>query len=227
MISIIISTYNKTFFENLCENIKNTCDVEYEIIQIENNNRMGLCKAYNIGAAKAKFPYLMFIHEDIKIISEQWGSKLIKLLNEDKTGVIGLSGSNYYPNFPGSWWNSDLIYTNLIQYHSDGTSTKYLSKNFNENSDKEEVKGLDGVFMACSANVYNEFKFDERIEDYHCYDLIFSLKVASKYQNYVTNEILIEHFSNGKLDKKWIANILKVKKIIGNINSQKTVVNTK
>lgn len=221
MISIIVSSYQKKYYQDLKLRIKETCGIEYEIIKIENDHKYSLCKAYNIGAEKAKYPYLVFIHEDVNILTDDWGEKIVNVLNDNNIGVIGLSGSNYYPNFPGSWWNSKQVISHIIQHHCTGKSTSYLRKNFSENEHKMPVKAIDGVFMACTKKVFYEFKFDEKITGYHCYDIIFTLKVSSKYQNYITDKILIEHFSNGSLNTDWIHNIIKVKDIIGNISGQK------
>ncbi|WP_434980306.1 glycosyltransferase [Daejeonia sp. YH14] len=221
MISIIVSSYQKEYYQDLKLNIKKTCGIDYEIIKIENDSKYSLCKAYNMGAEKAKYPYLVFIHEDVNILTDNWGERIINVLNDSNIGVVGLSGSNYYPNFPGSWWNSEKVISHIIQHHNTGKSTSYLRKNFSKNECKMPVRAVDGVFMACTKKVFSEFKFDEKITGYHCYDLVFTLKVSSKYQNVITDKILIEHFSNGSLNTDWIRNIIKVKHIIGNVSGQK------
>lgn len=73
-----------------------------------------------------------------------------------------------------------------------------------------------GIMGICAAYVHNE------IEGYHGYDLIFSLEAAKNYTNYVTDQILIKHFSSGSLSKEWLASIIKVRKLIGRFEYQKT-----
>ena len=219
MISIIISSYNENFFDNISENISETCGVEYEIIKIENHQKYSLCEAYNLGASQAKFDYFLFLHEDVKFSTLHWGKILLKHLSIKNVGVIGLSGSNYYPNFPGSWWNSTKLISHIIV--SGGKERyKYIKHNFTAENNVEPVKGMDGVFLACNRDVFEKNKFDERIKGYHGYDLIFSIRISNNYQNYITGEILLEHFSNGNITKEWIDNIFRIKSIIGNLQNQ-------
>lgn len=79
---------------------------------------------------------------------------------------------------------------------------------------------MDGVFLACNRDVFEKNKFDERIKGYHGYDLILSIRISNNYQNYITGEILLEHFSNGIITKEWVDNIFRIKSIIGNLQNQ-------
>ena len=217
MISIIISSYKPIFFDALVENINDTIGQEtsFEIIQISNPGTMGLCEAYNSGAEKAKFDNLLFIHEDILFQTNNWGVLLMETLNLPECGVLGVAGNPYYSFVPASWWNSKYNKTHYIQTFSEDNSVFNHKVNFTLGNEMEEVKALDGVFMACKKNVYDEVKFDESIKGYHGYDLIFSLMVAKKYKNYVISNILINHFSNGTFSLAWLENILKVRDRIG------------
>lgn len=223
MISIIISSYRPSFFENLKENIYNTCGIVHEIIKIENNNRKySISQAYNIGASKAKYNFLLFLHEDVLFHTKNWGQYLVNNLSVPNTGVIGLSGSNYYPKFPGTWWNDSKIISHIIV--NDGTDKYYqhLKYNFAPRNSLEPVKCIDGVFLACKKSTFKNNPFNEKVSGFHGYDLLFSLQISKSYQNYITSDILLEHFSTGKVSSEWINNIYTVKKIFGNIESQKT-----
>ena len=103
MLSIIISSYQESLYSALEKNIAQTIGISYEIIKIYNPNKMGICEAYNIGASKAKYDFLLFIHEDILFHTKNWGELLINHLNKENTGVIGIAGSNYVPRTPSSW----------------------------------------------------------------------------------------------------------------------------
>lgn len=217
MLSIIISSYKQHYFDALVENINDTIGegISFEIIQIWNPGKMGLCEAYNSGAEKAKYQNLLFIHEDILFQTQNWAAELIKTLQLPDCGVIGIAGNPYYSFVPASWWNSKYDKSNYIQTFSDKNSVFNDKVNFSPGNEIEEVKALDGVFLACKKSVYEEIKFDESITGFHGYDLIFSLKAAKKYKNYVVSNILINHFSNGNFSLEWLQTILKVRKIIG------------
>lgn len=205
MLSIIISSYQEHFYTALEKNIAETIGIPYEIIKIDNPNLMGICEAYNIGASQAQFDYLIFIHEDILFHTKDWGQLLINHLEKENTGVVGVAGSNYVPKAPHGWFIFDEKYNfkNYIQNNKEKTNpeTKLMKHSF------VRVFGLDGVFLAVKKSVYQEFLFDESvIKGFHGYDLDFSLRVATRYHNYVINDVLIEHFSKGNPDKKWFDN---------------------
>lgn len=222
MLSIIISSYKQHYFDALVENINNTIGegVIFEMIQIWNPGTMGLCEAYNSGAEKAKYENLLFIHEDILFQTQNWGIELIKALQLPDCGVIGVAGNPYYSFVPASWWNSKYDKSHYIQTFSPENSVFNDKVNFSPRNENEEVKALDGVFLACKKSVYDDIRFDESISGFHGYDLIFSLKSAKKYKNYVVSSILINHFSKGTFSLEWLQAILKVRKIIGTFPNQ-------
>ena len=223
MISIIVSSYQKKYFDNFCKNVEETIGVPYEIIDIWNPGKMGICEAYNLGASKAKFPNLVFCHEDILFHTNNWGKIIVEQLNNDKIGVIGVAGSNYVPKSPSGWFihNSNYNKINIIQ-HRKGHEPK--KENTLQNH-LENVFAVDGVFMAIDAKKYLKIKFNEDLKGFHAYDLDFSLRSAQKCQNYVTNNILIEHFSFGNPDQSWFENTCKVRENI-NYNYPQTIDDT-
>lgn len=219
MLSIIVSSYQPHFFSDLKSNIAETCGIPYEIIKIHNPGTMGICQSYNLGAKQAKFSNLLFIHEDILFVNKGWGEKLVETLQIPDCGIVGVAGGNYYSYIPATWSNKGYNSVNFIQVVS---QIEQYHSNFGKKSERKKVKGIDGVLLACKKNIFDEFKFNEDIRGYHGYDLIFSLSVAKKYTNYITNEILIKHFSSGNFSKEWFENILKVREIIGTFQDQKT-----
>jgi len=222
MISIIISSYQSHFFSAVEINIAETCGVPYEIIKIENPGIMGICAAYNLGAQKAQYENLLFVHEDILFCNNLWGERLLKILQKPGCGVLGVAGGAYYSNIPATWWNSPYKYLHFIQADLKGQETFNNRIGFPDHESLIPVRALDGVLLACSKEVYNKVRFNEEITGYHGYDLIFSLEAAKNYTNYVTDQILIKHFSSGSLSKEWLASIIKVRKLIGRFEYQKT-----
>ncbi|PWN68330.1 hypothetical protein C1631_016660 [Chryseobacterium phosphatilyticum] len=214
MISIIISSYLPHYFSALEKNIEETIGVPYEIIKIDNPGLMGICEAYNKGAGKANFDYLLFIHEDILFKNEDWGNKLINHLSQKNTGIIGLAGSSYVPSAPSSWTVAEKYnFVNILQGNKEDTQY-FPIQTTKENRNK--VFAVDGVFLGIKKENFNQFKFNEELlKGFHGYDLDFSLRVSKKHQNYVVDDILIQHFSGGKLDKNWLDANIKVRESIG------------
>ncbi|MFV0178228.1 glycosyltransferase family protein [Empedobacter falsenii] len=214
MLSIIISSFNVANYNNIVNNIKTTIgnDFIFEIVKIDNNGIYSLTEVYNIGGDKSLYENLLFIHEDILFDTQDWGNILIEILNIKNCGVVGVAGGSYYGYIPSSWWNEGYKFLNFIQINNGNTIE---NNRINFKNDNEKVVILDGVFLACKKMVFDTVKFDERIKGFHGYDLIYSLQVSKKYQNYVTSNILIKHFSAGNLDKHWFQNLLKVREIVG------------
>jgi len=213
MISIIISSYLPDYFSALEKNIAETVGVPYEIIKIDNPGLMGICEAYNKGAEKAQFDNLLFTHEDILFKDKNWGSKLISHLYHKNTGIVGLAGSSYVPAAPSSWTVSEKYnFANILQGNKENTdyikidSTKEL---------RTKVLAVDGVFLAITKSNYGQILFDENLQGFHGYDLDFTLRTSKKFQNYVVNDILIQHFSAGNLDKVWLNANIKIREKLG------------
>lgn len=221
MLSIIISSYQPHYYLALEQNIAKTIGIPYEMIKIDNPGKMGICEAYNKGASMAQYDYLLFLHEDVLFETQNWGKELMKLFNLENCGVIGVAGSDYYGYVPYQWANRKskihIIQSNKLQNKKD----RILRKNFPKNSNVEKVKTLDGVFLACHKNIYLESPFEINLNGYHGYDILFSLKIAKKRQNYISDKITIIHFSEGSLSKEWIKSILFTREVIGKLPNQK------
>ncbi|GAA5093197.1 hypothetical protein GCM10023210_23250 [Chryseobacterium ginsengisoli] len=222
MLSIIISSYQKYYFDQLVKNISETIGdgFQYEIIQIWNPNLMSITKAYNSGAEKSKFENLLFLHEDIIFHTQNWGEILLNHLRQESTGIIGIAGSSYVTTAPCSWTVSEeYMFANILQGNKQNKEYTHIR------STKENltpVLAVDGVFLAIKKATYNHFRFDENLKAFHGYDLDFSLRVSEKFQNYVVDDILIQHFSNGNLDKVWFDANIKVREKLGSdFNKQK------
>lgn len=215
MLSIIISSYQKEYFDKLVKNINETIgdNFLFEIIQMWNPNIMGITKAYNLGAEKSQYENLLFIHEDILFHTQNWGEKLTDNLSKSDVGILGIAGSSYVPVAPCSWTVTEKYnFVNIIQNNKE-KNNPILTKT--TKAPQTPVYAVDGVFMGIKKDVFNQFKFEEKLPGFHGYDLDFSLRVSKKYQNFIIDKILIEHFSKGNLDKNWFDANIRVKQEIG------------
>ena len=67
MLSIIICSVSPERLEQVTRNIHDTIGVDYEIIAIDNREKQWpIARAYNEGASRAHYPFLFFVHEDVK-----------------------------------------------------------------------------------------------------------------------------------------------------------------
>lgn len=214
MISIIICSIRPDYLKSIAQNIQDTIGVPYELIAINNQGTgKGICHVYNAGVARAKYDILCFMHEDIDIKTLNWGKTLVNLFKDEQLGVVGVAGSAFVPITPstGGGLNNEPTYINVLQ------SFKFKEKEMvhdyqnPHNEQLSEVAILDGVFLSTTKKVTNEFSFDEETcNGFHGYDVDFSLAVSTKYKNAVTYDILLNHFSEGNFDKKWMLDNIKV-----------------
>lgn len=214
MVSIIVCSVSTSQFSAFEENVKATIGTPFEVIRIDNAaNKYSICSAYNAGAAKAKFDYLCFSHEDVIMRTPRWGEKLIKIFESNyKLGVVGIAGSTYKSYTPSGWGIiHELRYVNLIQHYKTlplETTHDYQNPG-QENLSK--VVCVDGVWMCTRKEIAMKTRFDEdTFKGFHCYDLDFCLSVFPQHEVAVTFEILLEHLSEGKNDKPWVIETMKL-----------------
>ena len=207
MLSIIISSYQPHYYQALEKNIAETIGIPYEIIKIDNPGIMGICEAYNRGAEKAQYDFLLFLHEDVLFETQDWGRILMNLLNTENIGCIGIAGADYIPEVPIGWWMiKNHCYSHIT--HANLINQKVHKFTFSSNSGLKKVNLIDGVFIACPKKNWLTIKFDERLKGYHAYDISFSLHTNVYFENYITNLISMKHFSQGKPSKEWLESLI-------------------
>lgn len=205
MISFVVCSVNPDKLENFRQNVEATIGVQYEIVAVDNRTAgYSLCQAYNIGAAKAKFPYLCFAHEDIEFLTPNWDTSIIDQLAIPTTGVIGFAGATGKPATLSTW-------SFYVGYHRENLreTDKGESRNILINPRGErfaEVITLDGLCLFVRADVWAEVRFDEvMLDGFHLYDLDFTTAVTvAGYRNYVCYTALVEHFSRGNFGSVWM-----------------------
>lgn len=80
MISIIISSHNQLYFDQLSKNIESSIGVPYELIQIWNPGTYSINEAYQKGLEQSQYDNLLYIHEDIEFLDQNWGIELLNFL---------------------------------------------------------------------------------------------------------------------------------------------------
>ncbi len=218
MISIIIASVNPLLLASLRTNIAEKVGVAFEIIAIDNGEgKMGLCELYNKAAAEAKYNFLCFMHEDLTITTNNWGSIVIdNFTNNPKLGLIGVAGSKYKSAAPSTWHcfedeAPELLHYNLIQHYKFSVKEKQLNYSNPAGVKLTKVACVDGLWFCCTRTAIETYAFDQHLlKGFHGYDLDFSLGIGQHFDVAVTFEILIEHFSEGNTNKAWLEDILKV-----------------
>jgi len=215
MISVIISSADATALQKVTENITATIGAPFEIIAIDNSKaQRGICAVYNEGARSAKFDILCFMHEDVIIETCGWGKSISNVFkNYDQVGLVGIGGATYKSLTPSPWssYGIDTRYINLKQsYKYTDLRPELLYRN-PDNMQLADVACIDGVFMCTTKNIFSSHQFDETtFKNFHLYDVDLSINIGRQHKVVVVFDILLNHLSEGRYDKLWLQDNLKL-----------------
>jgi hypothetical protein len=193
-------------------NIASTIGTNYEIICIDNSaNDHSIFQAYNLGVARCRFPVICFMHDDIRYHTAGWGALVRNYFSDRSLGALGIAGSPYYPDVPGSWWAGGYVYETLIK--NNGSEKYVATKSFKQaGALNQPVIVLDGVWLCIRKSLFGQIYFDEsRFSGFHFYDIDICLQVyLSNHRLWCNAEILIEHFGEGNVNHNWIDNAIQL-----------------
>ncbi|HEV7378700.1 MAG TPA: glycosyltransferase, partial [Dyadobacter sp.] len=205
MISVIICSVNLEDLQKVTINVAETIGVEHEIIVFDNRVAgRGICEVYNEGIAKAKYGILCFMHEDITLLTANWGKNVLDTFQQDQQiGVVGVAGGGYKALAPTGWYclefeNPHISFQNIIQGYkrTDIEDVHAFHNPYNERL--SEVVCVDGVWFCARKEVTQMHGFDEKLlRGFHGYDLDFCLNIFGKHKIVVTYDVLMRHESEG------------------------------
>ena len=166
MVSIIICSVSPLLLEDLKQNIAQTIGVEYEIIAIDNREKhWPIAKAYNYGAQQAKYPYLFFVHEDTRLLSDKWGEFIIPKLAEPECGVIGFVGDKARFSCCSGWYQfCDMSKVSYFYQRIKEGKTLFLVENADLNQPFQEVITLDGLGFWVRTVSYTHLTLPTKLE---------------------------------------------------------------
>ncbi|MGA8611331.1 MAG: glycosyltransferase [Xanthobacteraceae bacterium] len=171
---------------------------EFEIIQIY--DARSLCEAYNRGFARTSGDVVIFSHDDIEIISENFATRLLRhLSSKDVVGVVGtsrLAGT--------SWIAAGWPQLHGCILHRNPRGVGFVFDCYGPRP-STPIQAIDGVLIAVNRSVCESIRFDEATFDgFHFYDLDFSHRAYLEgFHIGVAWDILLLHDSIGRSDKNW------------------------
>lgn len=185
------------------EQLKKTCGVQFDVVQVINNGEKSLSQVYNEVLSASKTDIIVFCHDDIIFETKKWGKKLLNNFQNSDYGILGLAGSTFLPE-SGKWWEAPITMRGIVNHQHEGR--KWESKySVNEGKISPTVL-IDGLFIAFDKTKIKS-KFDETVDGFHFYDVTFS------YANYLNGvkvgviyDIRVTHLSIGQTNEKWEQN---------------------
>lgn len=208
MLSIIVCSRTAQLSEQFLKNISETVGVDFEVIVIDNSsNKYSIFSAYNEGVSRSRGDNLCFVHEDIIFCTNGWGNIVEKKLLDKTIGIIGVVGSDYMPKCPAGWWMTSTRGHERKEVYANGLKKKSLVK-YSDPTDGDDVIIVDGFWFCMRKSLFNIVRFDdERFAGFHCYDNDICMQIKKiGLRVVIAFDILIEHKSEGVLNKQWVKN---------------------
>lgn len=198
-LSVVVCSKSAQVPGSFARNIRETIgSVEYEIVWIDNSrNAYSIFAAYNRGVSLARYDVVCFMHDDVKLLSGNWGEICLKMLEDNQVGLIGLIGTHYLSPFSVYWLSSGINHGRIMQgFEKNGV---HCTEEWNWNKrDKysNRVVAIDGIWMCCPKSVFDGgIRFDEDTYDgFHFYDMDLSMQIVHSGRIIlVADDILAEH----------------------------------
>lgn len=210
MITIICCSINSKLAEKLTRNVTNTIgEIKYEFLIHDNlNKNEPISKVYNRLMLLAKYEIIVLLHEDIEFITYNWGLVLFEIFKNKDVSLLGIAGSTLKLKSPSYWSDvpENFHYKNIVQ-KKDGNFVQE-TVGFCRPNTLIKASVIDGVFMAVRRAP--KLKILEG-EGFHGYDISLSLECVKRGLGvYITNSVLIKHFSTGDKNISWLRSIIKM-----------------
>jgi len=175
--------------------------IDHEIIAI--HDARSLAEGYNRGIRRSRGEILIFSHDDVDIVSPDFGARLLhRVATQDLIGVAGTSRATHVA-WPGAGW-PHLHGQIGMPASADGfIVTLYDARG----PTIPGAQALDGAFLACRREVAEEIGFDQTTFDgWHGYDFDFSFRAhLSGYRCAICADLLVVHGSRGNYDSpEWV-----------------------
>lgn len=207
MISVIVCSRDIEKNKLHREHTINSAGKPIEYILIDNhNNDHSLCSAYNEGVSKANGNLLLFMHDDVFLVTKNWVDIIEKKFNDNKEmGALGVAGTSYLYKNDAFWCRPGRPFIKGKVIHEIEKKSDIIITIFSDNNRDEEVVVLDGLFMVIKADLFkNDITFDEKnFNGFHLYDLDISMQIRKKNRLFVTEDILVKHMSSGVFNDDW------------------------
>lgn len=152
-----------------------------------------MCEGNNRGAKRTNAEWLIFCHDDIEVLAARGETLERAFQTLDVFGVCGtarLVGPNWYdcdPNYLRGSVLSPVPRGGGFEYQIFGVDQDRI----------ERVQALDGIFIACRREVWEQLKFDESLPGFHAYDIDFSYRAyLAGFRVGLLTDLILYHASH-------------------------------
>jgi hypothetical protein len=214
MISLVVCSIQPNKLERLKMSVESTIGLPHEWLIADNRNSgKGICQVYNELAAAARFPFIVFLHEDVSFESPGWALRILSFFeSDDRLGLVGVAGANIKSRSFSGWYTGDATHDRFSLVHVARGQREVLEQLPENKQDLFPVVCLDGVFLFCRRIVWESVRFDEKhLHGFHFYDLDFSLRVSEKFGLGVVSFLGLAHHTEtgGDYGSRWVKEAIK------------------
>jgi Glycosyltransferase like family len=163
-----------------------------------------LAEAYNRAIARATGDAIVFVHDDVEVLSPAVFAALSRALAS--ADVVGVAGTTRLAG-PTIGWGGQEATAGALAHGSSATNAwDYSVLNWTDGV-SAGMQALDGCFLAMRADCARALRFDEATFDaFHFYDLDFCLRASrASLRVAIAAEILVAHASRGTVGALWEA----------------------
>lgn len=165
---------------------------DWEVVHIA--DARSLCEGYTRGMQRARGDLLVFCHDDIGIVCDDFPGRLRRHLA--RFDVVGVAGSDALAGPRWAWAGAPHSLNWVCPTNADGTLRAFL---LGAGPMLANAEALDGVFIAARREAVERIGFDaDTFDGFHFYDLDFSYRAArAGLRCAVAADIVLWHASGG------------------------------
>jgi len=200
-VSIIICSIDPDKFARVTANYRQLFQQDsIEIIGI--HDARSLCEGYNRAVRQARGETLILSHDDIQILTPDFGQRLRSHLST--FDIIGVAGTKRVVG--GAWFLAGHPYDfQLVTSPHPGRDELAIVIRGGGETVISEIQALDGLFLACRREIASSIRFDEETFDhFHGYDIDFTFRAfLDGYRLAVCRDLFLIHYSHGQFNDDW------------------------
>jgi GT2 family glycosyltransferase len=197
-ISVIICSVDNARFAAVESMYRRVLGESAQIIRIP--DAKGMCEGYNRGIAQSTGDVLIFSHDDVEFLTDDFAARLLGHL--ENFDVVGVAGTTRL--VAGAWVLAGPPYV-FGQVAEPAQQGGYAILYFGGMGRVcPNIQALDGLMFAARRAVVEKVKFDETFDGFHLYDLDFTFSAYNAgFKLAVARDLFALHFSSGNFDTRW------------------------
>lgn len=200
LISVIVCSIDERKFCAVADNYRSLIPAhKLELIGI--HDAKGLNEAYNRGLDASRGDIVIFSHDDIQILNQDFAARVAAHLQT--RDVIGVAGTTRVTG-PGVMWSGHPHAHGWVT-HPDKQRGGWMVSTYNVGFEAVEgAQALDGVWFAARRAAAEKIRFDASLPGFHFYDLDFTYRAhLAGLRIAVCPDLRIVHESFGNFGSAW------------------------